>query len=210
MTWGILKNEMLIPTRVSFSEMSCEIFHFIMTCKYNRTFYLMLYVICKVLEIKGIRYGIAKRPCLYKAFAHSCSSNKNLVSQENDLWTREDAKWAQIYLYLHVVVHTHGVYQLPPMDPRSNCSHAYIKEHQKEHTFTIPFASKNISLACNRLFSPWKPTISKPLAWDYEHGDLILSTWFSISNTIGILWNWEWKHLNTFISHQWTSFYLHV
>jgi hypothetical protein len=52
---------MLIPTRVSFFEMSCEILHFIMTCKYNRTFYFMLYVICKVLETKGIRYEIAKK-----------------------------------------------------------------------------------------------------------------------------------------------------
>jgi hypothetical protein len=68
--------------------------------------------------------------------------------------------------------------------------HIYIKEYQKEHTFTIPFASKNIILACNRLFSPLKSTISKPLAWDYEHGDSILSTWFSILNTIGIkTWN---------------------
>jgi hypothetical protein len=71
---------------------------------------------------------------------------------------------------LHVVVHPHGVCQLPPMDPRSNCSHAYIKEYQKEHTFTIPFASKNISLACNRLFRPLKLTISKPLSWDKSTG----------------------------------------
>jgi hypothetical protein len=65
MTRCILKNEMPISKRVLFSEMSCEIFHFIMTCKCNRIFYLVLYVICKVLETKGIRYGMAKRPCLY-------------------------------------------------------------------------------------------------------------------------------------------------
>jgi hypothetical protein len=40
------------------------------------------------------------------------------------------------------------------------------------HTLSL----KEYSFACNRLFSPLKPTISKPLAWDYEHGDLILST----------------------------------
>lgn len=75
-------------------------------------------------------YGIGKDHACAKSLAHSSLSNINLVFQENQLLTQDNARWDQ-FACIYMWSITHMVFINCPHGPRSNCPSIFTSRSLK-------------------------------------------------------------------------------